>query len=495
MGLRMFCEPDAVDTKSTTKSDPTAPARSAIRRQRTVRYSPNVRDHQTTLSALLSHSQNRSQGPMRVLADRRSLLEDIRRQDRSATSSISNPPDAQDVEAEADLAHSEASQRSRLESGRALLRDALSYERPGRRMRIPRQTTFSEAPAATTLWRPIGTQDTDEPQTSARAGEARSPPPRYLPTPPHTSGDTSNRSSLYGPSLPLGAALLTPRFAPAHRLNGEDEARANAVRDEILARLASRMAEMMDSGEREYIAIHAAQIARMRDLDRNALTSEVREQEAAYLELVETRLELMRRVRDHDLAELPRLRRMSRPTPQAMSRPARRHRHQSNFDGLGDRDRSFSPEDDQWETMLTTIPPDERIPSAQSSFTSATASSTSSLSNPTSSYGATLTAPSTDIEACPMEYGDSDDDFVDAFDAQVAQIESQASRIEALSQRLDQQQYRGEHLARRRRMLEREQLQQMEVNIHRLERQISEERPVAAGRHVSTGGRTARERL
>ncbi|KAL9134327.1 MAG: hypothetical protein Q9175_004488 [Cornicularia normoerica] len=493
----MFCEPDAANSKATIKVDPTAPARSAIRRQRTVRYSPNVRDHQSTLSALLSHGQNPSQGPMRVLADRRSLLEDIRRQDRSATSSISNPTDALDVEAEADLAHSQASQRSRLESGRALLRDALSYERPGRRLRISRQATFSEAPAAMILWRPGGAEDFEESQSSARADEARSPPPRYLPIPSYTSGDTSNRSTLYVPSLPLGTALLTPRFAPAHRLDGEDEARANAVREEVLARLSSRMAEIMDSGEREYMAGHAVQIARMRNLDPIALTSEVREQEAAYLELVETHLELMRSVRDHDLAELPLLRRMSRPT-QAMSRPARRHHRQSNFDGLGDRERSFSPDDDQWETMLTTIPPDERVPSARSSFTSATASSTSPSSNPTSSYGTMVTAPSTntEVEVCPAEYADSEDDSIDAFDAQVAQVESQANRIEALSQRLDQQQYRDEHLARRRRILEREQeLQQMEANLHRLERQISEEHPTTAGRYVAIGVRTARERL
>ena len=496
---RMFCEPHAVDSKATVKADPTAPARSAIRRQRTVRYSPNVRDHQSTLSALLSHGQNRSQGPMRVLADRRSLLEDIRRQDRSATSSISTPTNTQQVEAEADLAHSEASQRSRLESGRALLRDALSYERPGRRRRIPRQTAFSEAPAAMALWRPVGAEDSGELQTSARADEARSPTPRYLPTPPYTSGDTSNRSSQYGPSPPLGTALLTPRFAPAHRLDGEDEVRANAVREEVLTRLSSRMAEMMDSGEREHIAIHAAQIARMRDLDEEALTSEVREQEAAYLELVETRLELMRRVRDHDLAELPRLRRMGRPT-RAISRRTRRQHNQSNLDGLGDRERSFSPDDDQWETMLTTIPLDERVPSAHSSFTSATmsSSSTSPSSNPTSSYGTMITAPSTntDIEACPADYSDSEDDSIDAFDAQVAQVESQANRVEALPQRLDQQQYREEHLVRRRRILEREQeLQQMEANLHRLERQLSEERPVAVGRHIVMGGRTTRERL
>ncbi|CAD6593485.1 MAG: hypothetical protein ASARMPREDX12_007771 [Alectoria sarmentosa] len=494
----MFCEPDdAVDSKAISKTDPTAPARSAIRRQRTVRYSPNTRDHQSTLSALLSHNPSRPQGPMRVLADRRSLLEDIRRQDRTATSSISNSIDAQAYEAEADLAHSEASQRSRLESGRALLRDALSYERPGRRLRIPRQTTFSEPSAAMVSWRQAGSGDLGEPQNLSRAEEPRSPPPRYLPMPPYASGDTSNRSTLYVPSPPLGTALLTPRFAPAHRLDGEDEARANAVREEVLARLSARMAEMVDNDDSEYVAGHATQIARMRDRNQGALTPEVREQEAAYLELVETRLELMRRVRDHDLAELPRLRRMRRPT-QGMSGPARRRHHQNTFDGLGDRDRSFSPDDDQWETMLTTIPPDERVPSAHSSFTSATASSTSLSSNPISSYGTMVTAPSTNTEdeVCPVEYDDSEDDSIDAFNAQVAQVENQANRIEALSQRLDQQQYREEHLARRRRILEREQeLQQMEANLHRLERQISEERPITAGRHFGMGERTARERL
>ena len=493
----MFYEPGVVDSKTTIKADPTVPARSAIRRRRTVRYSPNVRDHQSTLAALSSYSQHRSHGHMRVLADRGSLLEDIRRQDRSATSSASNPPYAQDAEAEADIAHSEASQRSRLESGRALLRDALSYERPSRRPRIPRQATYFEAPAATVFWRPIGAEDLEESQTPARVDEVGSPPSRYLPTPPYALGHNSNRSTLPVPSPPSSTALLTPGFAPAHRLDDEDEAQANTAREEVIARLSSRMAELMDSSEREYIAGHAVHIARMRDLDQTALTPEVREQEAAYLELVETRLDLMRRARDHDIADLPRLRRMSR-SGRAVSRSMRRYHRQSNFDGLGDRERSLSPDNDQWETMLTTIPLDRRVPSAHSSFTSATAASTSTLSNPTSSYGVMATAPSTSnaVEVCPAEYDESEDDSINAFDAQIAHVESQANRIEALSRRLDQQQHRDEHLARRRRVLEQEQeLQQMEANLHRLESQISEERPITAKHHVGVGGRPARGRL
>lgn len=41
------------------------------------------------------------------------------------------------------------------------------------------------------------------------------------------------------------------------------------------------------------------------------------------------------------------------------------------YDGLGDRERSWSPEADHWETLLTTITPDPSIPSAESSFDAA----------------------------------------------------------------------------------------------------------------------------
>ena len=493
----MFCESD-VDSKGTTKVDPTAPARSAIRRRRTVRYSPNVRDHQSTLTALLSRSQRRSQSRMRVLEDRRSLLDDIRRQDRSASLSIINPADARNAEAEADLAHSEATQRSRLQSGRALLRDALSYERPGRRPRMSQPTPLPGIPAATVLWRPGDIEDIEASHNSARTNETRSPSARYLPTPSYTSSDTSNRSTSYAPSPLVGTASFTLQVAPAHRRDGEDEAEANAARDEVLIRLSSRMAELVASDEREYIAGHAAQIARMRNLDQATLTPELREQEAAYLDLVEARLDLLRRARGHDMVELPRLRGLDRLT-RAMPTPARRRqRHEGSVDGLGDRERSFTPDDDQWETMLTTIPLDDRVPSAHSSFMSATQSSTSTSSNPSSSYGTLLTAPSSNagMEICPAEYEESEDDPADTFDAQIAQVESQANRIEALSRTLDRQQYREEHLARRRRIFEREQeLRQIETNLRRLESQISEERPMHPGLHLGIGGRTGRERL
>ena len=487
----MFIEPDATESKSTRHPDPTAPARSTIRRQRTVRYSPTVRDHRSTLDSLLSRNQSRSQGRMRMLADRRSLLEDIRRRDPSATPSTSNGEETRDTEAEADLAHSEASQRSRLESGRALLRDALSYERPGRRLRIARGNISS---------RPIGTRERGHaamPRMEANSqGDGRpSNPAGHMPTPPYTSGEVSDQSSLYTSTTPNGFAALTPRFAPAYRLDAEDEARSNLERDAVLARLAERMAEMSDSGERNYVAGHRAEITRMRNRNPAELSLEYREAEAAYLESVETRLNLMRRMGNHDLAELPPLHRMSPP----MREIVRATHSESRVDGLGDRERSFSPEGDHWETMLTTIQPDDRIPSTHSSFTTASASSLSS--NSASSYGTLVTAPSTsaDVDVCPNEFVDSDDEPIDIIGSQLAQAESQARRIEALSQQLNRGHTREEEYPRFRRLLEREtELHEMEANLRRLERQIAAEEdqpPVSGRRRREERRRLGRERL
>jgi hypothetical protein len=53
----------------------------------------------------------------------------------------------------------------------------------------------------------------------------------------------------------------------------------------------------------------------------------------------------------------------------------------SYTDGLGDRDRSLSPEGDNvWETLLTTLTPDPQPPSVGSSFASASASASAAAS-------------------------------------------------------------------------------------------------------------------
>ena len=494
----MFVEPEAVESKPTIKTDPTASARSSIRRQRTVRYSPNVRDHQVNLNSLLSRNQIRSHGRTRPSPGRRSLLEDVRRTEQSPSLPTFHHENAQDLEeAAANIAHSEASQRSRLESGRALLRDALSYERPGQHMNsLPSDALIRTRNPPS----PPTPDELEVLRTSSRSERTRSPPPRYIPTPPYSSGDTSSRSSTHGPTPPLGTASLTPGFAPAHRLAFQDEARANLEREEILTRLSTRMSQLRDAGEREYVAGHRAEINRMRSRDLEELSSEYREAEAAYLESVETRLDLMRRMRERDLSELPPLHRTSRPF-QDIVRVTHGRSH-GTLDGLGDRERSFSPDDDHWETMLTTIQPDQRIPSANSSFASASASSTSFPSSHVLSQGTAVTLPSTntDLEACPTNIDNFEDDAIDLLDAQLSHAESISRRIESLSQSISavehQHQNHGEHQARHRRRLDREhELQQLEAQLRRLERQIFEEQPAAAGRRRMEGARAGRERL
>jgi hypothetical protein len=68
----------------------------------------------------------------------------------------------------------------------------------------------------------------------------------------------------------------------------------------------------------------------------------------------------------------------------------------STVDGLGDRDRSFSPsgESSQWDTFYGTIVPDAVAPTAESSFASAAASASFSNSHPSSRAGSSNTSAS-----------------------------------------------------------------------------------------------------
>lgn len=83
---------------------------------------------------------------------------------------------------------------------------------------------------------------------------------------------------------------------------------------------------------------------------------------------------------------------------------ARRSHREPTVDGLGDRQRSLSPDRDQgndpWETLLTTITPDANLPSADSSFTSASASATNGSRDGTSA-NSSQTLPSSFDSAAP----------------------------------------------------------------------------------------------
>jgi len=348
----MFREPEVTASKAATKADPSAPARSTIRRQRTVR----PRDH------VISSRTHRASASL----DRRSLL-DIIRHDRDTP----NPNTDATIQAEADRARAEASNRLRLENGRALLRDAQSYERPGRRMRIPRNGALQHPrgrgyplASASSYPDPVpvgGEMGLDDPDGSRL-------PQRAIPTPPYTSGELSSPSTpaTNATTNPLRSASLTPRFAPAFRFDeyGDDASNLAANGSEVIPISASRL----DGNENPSL----------RHVGHRSITESIRQENVR------------------------------------ASRRAGAH-----VDGLGDRERSFSPEDESWATLLTTIPPDEHLPSASSSFTSATASaSAASLSsNSASSSNTALTAlsmasdqPETHMTFPVCDMSDSDDD-------------------------------------------------------------------------------------
>ncbi|KAF1814396.1 hypothetical protein P152DRAFT_447763 [Eremomyces bilateralis CBS 781.70] len=89
--------------------------------------------------------------------------------------------------------------------------------------------------------------------------------------------------------------------------------------------------------------------------------------------------------------DFPPLRRMSGRSVNDLADPSGREETQvpgnssrARVDGLGDRERSLPPDEDSWETMLTTITPDPHPPSAGSSFTTAVATASFSGARPES---------------------------------------------------------------------------------------------------------------
>ncbi|KAI9712528.1 MAG: hypothetical protein M1812_006837 [Candelaria pacifica] len=360
MGLRIF-DPEVDQPK--VKTDPTASSRSSIRRQpasRRPRGLPSPRSNYrvsagSDTSALLGRRSPRS-----LLDIVRSDLPDATREDASASP---------DVESDANDARALASNRRRLESGRALLRDALSYERPSQRMREPPSgLTYS-------MGAPLPPVPESRDYVRARSeinrrssGRSASPTLRYMPTPPYTAGDASSTRRSLTP--PAGSSSLTPRFAPAY-----------------------------PSAE------PAADIARPQ------------------IGSLESRLDATRYVpREPEANNLPHLQRMSSrstadgPLPRDIEHPHASRRLIATLDGLGDRERSFSPDNDAWDTLLTTITPDSHLPSTDSSFTSASASASSLASNSTSSSASLLTAPtssSDNLEPSPICDNSSDNEGSD----------------------------------------------------------------------------------
>ena len=349
----MYREPEEAPPKEVIKVDPTASLRSRIRRASTVRLHTHERDQS-------SASRRRSQQTPNPVVDRRALLNLINRDRENAAAASPNVASSgidRDTDS-ADLARTEASNRRRFESGRALLRDVLSYERPGHRMRIPRESSLRyEMPPPPEL------EEINRPESGSATRDAhsvgglsRSPPPDYMPTP--SSDETTLRTR--SPSGPAARnPSLTPRFAPAHRFDDVEQETRHHPSTSVL-RPTSRSRNTVG----DYSNPHSSTPGD---------SPQSPGWQPAYGSLVP-------RPRDH-------------------------------IDGLGDRRRSFSPEDEnQWETLLTTITPDPRLPSAtnsrlpstaSSSFTSEAASFPSSNSNSVTSSNTLLTAPSSTLNYPP----------------------------------------------------------------------------------------------
>ncbi|KAL9013780.1 MAG: hypothetical protein Q9173_001546 [Seirophora scorigena] len=298
----MFREPEVLEVKTVVKADVTAPARSSIRRQRSVNQSSrNSRGHRP-LSHLRSHRHH----------DR--FLDTVAGYPRvRPQADQSSAERALDLETSANWAHAEASRR-RYESGRATLRDALSYEHPNRSTdtrrdhSYPLNITSSQSALRRPQQRMAFSAEASNPRL--RAARVRTPPPAYIPSLRYTSHDRSSQDTS---QLANRVASLTPRFAPAHSLPDVDSAIG-------------------------LVGLRYDEWSHVSETTDDSITNE--------------------------LSPLRRISRRYSPRSRYGIRPGTSGHHL--VDGLGDRWRSVSPEDDTWDTLLATMPPDERLPSSAS---------------------------------------------------------------------------------------------------------------------------------
>lgn len=287
----MYREPSPAGPKSALKSDPSAHARSSIRRQGAIRH----RLPRTTGGSV----------PFRSSLPRQ-LSEEIQREIERESQSSRRQTRSPDNAALLDVAGggSLLSDFARREAGHRILRDALRHSQPGRRLRIPRESTL-RFEVSSPPW------STSDSLNRSSSGE-----------------DASNRQT--SENLPF-----TPRFAPAFAYHSEISSQPHAD----VASLSPFPRPDAPSGE----------------------------------DTSGPQIRLLRRVGNRSVSEANQSAASRRPT----------------IDGLGDRQRSISPEDDPlndtWETLLTTITPDVHLPSADSSFTSTAASASSNQARSSSS--------------------------------------------------------------------------------------------------------------
>lgn len=284
----MFREPSSTEaSKSSILKDPSAAARSSIRRQPSVR-----RPSRYTDGTLRGTSQRFGRPPFPTRTNIGQLLA------REATAL--GFPFASPLEDDPFNLTGDSTDASRREAGQRLLADAARHERPGQRLSLRMLTEALDRPDA-----PPGQQTSDQ--------------------------------------LPY-----TPRFAPAIAYHST-------------------------------LPSHPLQSTRASPLSRS---------DSPGNGLVPPRVPQLRRAVEQSISDLNR----------SNSEPV--------VDGLGDRQRSLSPDDDDhshdaWETLLTTITPDANLPSNESSFASQSASATNASRSGTAlnSTNSSQTHPSLDTTA------------------------------------------------------------------------------------------------
>lgn len=273
---RMYREPTEASKCSGIK-DPSAVARSTIRRQASVRGHPSTRHYRSNMQS----APYRPPLPRSIVEEIEREVNGLSRRTRSPipnTSAVGEPSDTPGAPTDP----------GRREAGERALNDIINHRHPGRRLRIPRETVLNDF--------------------------------RDHLFPEESPGNQQNPESL----------PLTPRFAPAFAFHSTTPPHPPP-----------------DTGR----------LSPFPRLDGPG---------------------------DDPGSHLPLLRRVGQRSVSEAHRPNRGH----VVDGLGDRQRSPSPEDDYendaWETLLTTITPDANLPSADSSFNSASASATDASRNGTS---------------------------------------------------------------------------------------------------------------
>ncbi|KAF7589660.1 hypothetical protein BBP40_003994 [Aspergillus hancockii] len=223
MGIPMFCEPSSAEaTKTNPIKDPCAAARSAIRRQTTIR-----RPSRYSSSALRSATL-RSPFP-------RPLADEIEREANGLQRHVRSPiPNSGSSEDPFDLTNG-LSDSSAREAGQRLLHDVIRHSRPGQRLRIPRSTALDDIyfrPAAGDNGSIRQEQDHPAPSFTPRFAPAMafhrtaSPQP-----PPDVRLSPFPRPDTFGGDVSIGSTVPLLRRVGQRSINQAGRSNSQAVVD------------------------------------------------------------------------------------------------------------------------------------------------------------------------------------------------------------------------------------------------------------------------